>query len=291
MSDGKRGKPRRRRVKRKSRQRSEPITLKSRREIERMWEAGQLVAQAHELVESLIQPGITTREIDAAVAKLFADHGGEPLFLGVPCAMKNGPPFPAVTCMSVNEQVVHGIPSDIPLKEGDILSVDTGVRVNGWCGDSAWTYPVGQVSPDRQALLAAGRDVLELAILEFGRRTYWSEVAAAMEAFANERGLGIVRDFVGHAIGREMHEEPQVPNFVSEDLEEQDFRLLPGLVLAIEPMLNGGGDDVRVLGDGWTVVTSDGKPSVHFEHTVALTESGPLLLTRAAHNAMSFTDN
>ncbi|HEX6985473.1 MAG TPA: M24 family metallopeptidase, partial [Planctomycetaceae bacterium] len=163
--------------------------------------------------------------------------------------------------------------------EGDIVSVDTGVRYRGWCGDAAWTYPVGKVDASRQALLEAGEAVLKLAIAEFGRRRYWSEVAAEMEAFAFERGYGVVRDFVGHAIGREMHEDPQVPNFVGDDMDEQDFPLSPGLVLAIEPMLNGGDDEVRVLPDGWTVVTEDGEPSVHFEHTVALTADGPVVLT------------
>lgn len=277
---------------RKSRKRRGPITLKSRREIELMRDAGRLVADAHELVHSLVAPGVTTRQIDAAVARLFSKHGAEPLFFGVPCPTKNkkkkrvGPPFPAVTCMSVNEAVVHGIPDDRPLEEGDILSVDTGARLRGWCGDSAWTYAVGKVSPARQALLDSGKEILELAVIEFGRQTRWSQVGYLMEDFADRRNYGVVRDFVGHAIGREMHEDPQVPNFVPED-DDDDFLLQPGLVLAIEPMLNGGGDDVRVLKDGWTVVTCDGRPSVHFEHTVALTADGPEVLTAGAHNTLT----
>lgn len=264
---------------RKRRRPSGPITLKSRREIERMRDACGLVVEAHRLVRGMIRPGVTTAELDAAVAELFARYDAEPLFRGVPCPAEGGPPFPAVTCISVNDEVVHGIPGRRKLIEGDIVSVDTGVRYRGWCGDSAWTYPVGAVSPDRQALLEAGEAVLKLAIVEFGRRPVWSQVAAEMEAFALERGYGVVRDFVGHAIGREMHEDPQVPNFVGDDMDEQDFPLSPGLVLAIEPMLNGGTDDVEVLPDGWTVVTADGEPSVHFEHTVALTAEGPLVLT------------
>lgn len=271
-------KPRRKQPK-KRRRRSGPITLKSRREIDRMRDACGLVVEAHQLVRSMIKPGITTGELDAAVAALYAKYDAEPLFLGVPCAAEGGPPFPAVTCMSVNEEVVHGIPGRRVLVDGDIVSVDTGVRYRGWCGDSAWTYPVGHVDAKRQGLLEAGEAVLLLAIQEFGRKKSWMEVAAEMEAFAIERGYGVVRDFVGHAIGREMHEDPQVPNFVGEDMEDQDFPLQPGLVLAIEPMLNGGVDEVLVLPDGWTVVTEDGEPSVHFEHTVALTSEGPMVLT------------
>ncbi len=264
---------------RKKRRRNGPITLKSRREIERMRDACGLVAEAHRLVRAMIRPGVTTGELDAAVAKLFAAHDAEPLFLGVPCPTEGGPPFPAVTCISVNEEVVHGIPGRRKLEEGDIVSVDTGVRDRGWCGDSAWTYPVGRVSDEMRAILGSGQEVLRLAITEFGRKATWFEVAAEMEAFALERGYGVVRDFVGHAIGREMHEDPQVPNFVGDDADEADFPLRPGLVLAIEPMLNGGSDEVALLPDGWTVVTADGEPSVHFEHTVALTAEGPAILT------------
>lgn len=244
-----------------------------------MRDACGLVVEAHRLVRSMIRPGIETGELDAAVAELFASYDAEPLFRGVPCPTEGGPPFPAVTCISVNEEVVHGIPGRRKLVEGDIVSVDTGVRYRGWCGDAAWTHPVGTVSADKQALLDAGEAVLMLAIAEFGRRQYWSEVAAEMEEFADRRGFGVVRDFVGHAIGREMHEDPQVPNFVGEDMDEQDFPLPPGLVLAIEPMLNGGTGEVNVLSDGWTVVTADGLPSVHFEHTVAMTSEGPIVLT------------
>ena len=264
----------------KKRKRSGPISLKSRREIEKMRVACQLVAAAHRVAKSLIVPGVTTAEIDAGIAELFKQHSGEPLFLGFPCPAEGGPPFPAVTCISVNDEVVHGIPSRRRrLIEGDIVSIDTGVRIGGWCGDAAWTYPVGQVSAANQRLLMAGQELLKLAIFEFGRCQRWSEVAAEMEAFAFDHGYGVVREFVGHAIGQVMHEDPQVPNFVGEDMDEQDFVLRPGLVLAIEPMLNGGGDEVAVLNDGWTVVTEDGQPSVHFEHTVALTADGPVILT------------
>jgi methionyl aminopeptidase len=252
------------------------IVLKSGREIALMREAGRLVAQALAEAAKLAQPGVTTREIDAAIEALFQKAGAEPLFKGVPGKV----PFPAVSCISVNEEVVHGIPGDRVLQPGDLVSIDTGCRLAGWCADSAWTYPVGQVDELGQRLMDAGRGVLELAIAECGRHNRWSEVAALMARFIQEAGFSTVEDFVGHGIGREMHEDPQVPNYVSKALTKTDIKLEPGLVLAIEPMVNAGGKAARISKqDHWTVVTRDGKPSVHFEHTVAMTADGPLVLT------------
>ena len=251
------------------------ITLKSRREIELMRHAGRLVAEAHQLVRGMVEPGVTTGEIDAAVERLFAEQGAKPLFKGVPGKV----PFPAVTCISVNQQVVHGIPGDRKIHGGDIVSVDTGCKVAGWCGDAAWTYPVGDVDPEKARLLEIGRESLFVAIREVGRQKRWSQVAALMEKTVKEAGFSMVEEFVGHGIGQEMHEDPQVPHYVGKKLREQDFALEPGLVLAIEPMVNAGKKRVRVLRDHWTVETVDGKPSVHFEHTVALTADGPLILT------------
>jgi methionyl aminopeptidase len=251
------------------------ITLKSRREIELMRQAGQLVARAHRLVQGMVEPGVTTRELDAAVERLFAEHGARPLFKGVPGTV----PFPAVTCISVNEQVVHGIPGARRLQSGDIVSVDTGCQLGGWCGDAAWTYPVGDVDPLKSRLLQIGRESLFVAIREIGRRQRWSQVAALMEQTVKQAGFSMVEDFVGHGIGQEMHEDPQVSHYVGKRLREHDFTLEPGLVLAIEPMVNAGTKKVRVLRDHWTVQTVDGKPSVHFEHTVALTADGPQILT------------
>ncbi|WP_145195756.1 type I methionyl aminopeptidase [Thalassoglobus polymorphus] len=251
------------------------ITLKSKRELVLMKEAGQLVAQAHRIVRSMIEPGVTTGEIDAQVEAFFEKHNAEPLFKGYPGDV----PFPAVTCMSVNEQIVHGIPGDYELKSGDILSVDTGCRVNGWCGDSAWTYAVGDVSPETQRLLDVGEEILNVAIEQAGKQKKWSTVAKKMMKIAKANRYSLVEKFVGHGIGRDMHEPPQVPNYTKKELEYEDFELKPGLVLAIEPMLNQGTPDIRVLADKWTAVTKDGKLSVHFEHTVALTEDGPVRLT------------
>ena len=252
------------------------ISLKRPREIELMREAGRLVARAHVLIKKMIEPGVTTAEIDSTVERLFDQHGATPLFKGVPGKV----PFPSVCCISINEQVVHGIPGSRRLERGDIVKIDTGCRLNGWCGDSAWTYAVAEIDPLKKRLMQVGEENLYLAIRELGRCRRWSEVAQAMEQQVRKAGFSVVEQFVGHGIGREMHEDPQVPNFVSAQLKRQDFRLEPGLVLAIEPMVNAGTKNVRVLKDHWTVETKDRKPSVHFEHTVALTAAGPDILTK-----------
>jgi methionyl aminopeptidase len=251
------------------------ISLKRPREIDMMREAGRLVSQAHALIARMVEPGVTTAEIDTAVERLFEQYNATPLFKGVPGKV----PFPSVCCISINEQVVHGIPGPRRLIAGDIVKIDTGCRLNGWCGDSAWTYAVGEIDPLKKRLMAVGEENLYLAIREAGRRRRWSEVAGFMEQHVRQAGFAVVEQFVGHGIGREMHEDPQVPNFVSAQLKRHDFRLEPGLVLAIEPMVNAGTKNVRVLKDHWTVETKDRKPSVHFEHTVAITEGGPEILT------------
>ncbi len=237
--------------------------------------AGRLVAEAHRRVSEMLEPGIPTQAIDAVVGRLFASRGAIPLFKGVAGSV----PFPAVTCISVNEQVVHGIPGNRKLQEGDIVSVDTGCRLNGWCADAAWTYSVGRIDKLKQQLLNVGKSTLALAIREMGHRKSWIDVAELMEQAVKRAGFELVEEFVGHGIGREMHEDPQVVNCVNEQARRSDFSLRPGLVLAIEPMVNAGSRHVRVQNDGWTVVTADGQPSVHFEHTVVLTESGPEMLT------------
>lgn len=240
-----------------------------------MRDAGLLVWQAHDLVRNMVGPGVTTAEIDREVENLFDQHSAVGLFKGYP----GKTPFPAVTCMSVNREVVHGIPSSRPLEEGDILSVDTGCRINGWCGDSAWTYPVGEIAESASRLLDVTEKSLEIAIREFGVATKWSEVATKISSYVRDKGFSIVEQLVGHGVGREMHEPPQAPNFVNEKTLGEDFRLRPGLVLAIEPMVNIGKKEVACLDDEWTQVTADGSLSAHFEHTVALTSDGPIRLT------------
>jgi len=252
------------------------VTLKTRAEILKMRRAGFLVWKAHRLVESLIRPGITTRELDSAVEEFFASQGAEALFKGVPGRM----PYPAVTCISVNEEVVHGIPGSRVIQEGDIVSVDTGCRLDGWCGDAAATYSVREIESRKKKLLEVTKAALDLAIELLPKRKYWSEVASAMQQLVQGEGFAVVEAFVGHGIGRKMHEEPQVPNFVNAHfVQNGDFRLQPGIVLAIEPMVNMGTKHVRLKRDFWTQVTADGQPSAHFEHTVALTESGVYVLT------------
>lgn len=254
------------------------LTLKSRREIGLMRESCQLVVQAHHLIAEMIVPGVTTAQLDRAVEEFFASQGAEPLFKGVP-GPEGVAPFPAVTCISVNDQVVHGIPGTYRLREGDILSVDTGCRLGGWCGDGAWSYRVGRVSELKSRLLAAGQAALATAVHGMATRKRWSQVARLIERRVRRAGFSVVEDFVGHGIGREMHEEPEVPNYASEEFADRDFSIRPGLVLAIEPMVNAGGPKVELLDDDWTVVTADGSPSVHFEHTVAMTPEGPVILT------------
>lgn len=255
------------------------IKLKSPREIGLMREAGRVVAKALAEVRRLTVPGVTTADLDAAVAAIFREHGAIPLFKGVPSTVQGKPPFPAVICASVNEQVVHGIPNRRPLRPGDILSVDTGCRLNGWCGDSATTLAVGPVDPTTQKLLDVTRETLDLAIRAMARCRYWSEVATLMQQYVRSQGMYVIEKFVGHGIGQEMHEEPQVPNFVSKALRKNDIRLEPGIVLAIEPMVALGTKEVRTLDDGWTVETKDRRGSAHFEHTVAMTVDGPVVLT------------
>ncbi len=240
-----------------------------------------MVWHALKAIELQVRPGVTTTEIDAIIADVFARHGAEPLFLNFPNPTRGWPPFPAMTCISINEEVVHGIPSTKrKLKEGDIVSIDTGCNLNGWCGDAAVTYPVGKIHPDKQHLLEVTQQVLFMAIDLMGKRSRWSEVAAAMDKYVKEHRFSMVEDFVGHGIGRQMHEDPQVPNFVSRrSPRSADFRLEEGLVIAVEPMVNMGTKEVRILSDHWTQATRDGKPSAHFEHTIAITGSGPMVLT------------
>ncbi|HET6326395.1 MAG TPA: type I methionyl aminopeptidase [Planctomycetaceae bacterium] len=252
------------------------IVLKSAREIARMRDAGQVVARAIDRAASLIRPGIATRALDAAIEDVFRDAGAQALFKGVPGKV----PFPAASCISVNDEVVHGIPGERILNAGDLVSIDTACRLAGWCADSAWTFPVGAVDETKSRLLSVGQSVLALAITEIGRCSRWSEVAALMSDAVHKAGFSGVEDLVGHGIGREMHEDPQVPNYVSESLRQADFALEPGLVLAIEPMINAGSRQTRTSKkDHWTVRTEDGQPSVHFEHSVALTSAGPVILT------------
>jgi len=255
------------------------ITLRSRREIQLMRRAGAVVADVLWKLQEIAQPGVTTAQLDRVAMQMVADVGAEALFKGVrnPHARI---PFPGAICVSVNEQVVHGIPSeDTKLKQGDILSIDFGVRVEGYCGDAAITIAIGEVSEDNRRLMDATKHVLDIAIEKATPAVKWSQIAGQMQRYAEAAGFSVVRDFVGHGIGRKMHEEPKVPNFVSDELLANDIVLTEGMVLAVEPMINAGSSAVRTLKNGWTVVTKDGRCSAHFEHTIAIVKNGCEVLT------------
>lgn len=255
------------------------ITLRSQREIDEMRDAGSIVASVLSKLREIAEPGISTLDLDNVAFDMAKQAGAEALFRGVrsPHAKK---PFPGAICASVNHEVVHGIPAaDCILKDGDILSVDFGVKINGYCGDSAVTLAIGNISPERQRLMDVTRGMLDIAVEMCKPGLLWSQVAGRMQKHAEKAGYGVVRDFVGHGIGTEMHEDPKVPNFVSRELLSDDIRLDEGLVLAIEPMVNVGSHKVRTLPNGWTVVTMDKKSSAHFEHTVAITKGGCDVLT------------
>jgi methionyl aminopeptidase len=258
-----------------------PPELKSVRELALMRESGILVARALRICRELAKPGVKTIEIDRAVEAFYASHNATPLFKGYPGKI----PFPAVTCLSVNEQVVHGIPGERVLKEGDMLKVDTACKYNGWCADRAITIPIGTVRPERLRLLKVAEEILLMAIDEMPKRKWWSEIASRMQNHAESSGYSVVTQYVGHGIGRTMHENPQVPNFVNRETRKHDFRLEPGLVLAVEPMVNMGTPDVKTLNDHWTVVTRDGMPSVHVEHTLALGPDGKVVIITSDEGA------
>ena len=252
------------------------LSIKTEKEVMKMRKAGLLTWAAHELVRSIIRPGMTTRELDAEVEKLFLRNYAIGMFKGV----KGRVPFPSVTCISINEQVVHGIPGEREIKEGDIVSVDTGCKIDGWCGDAAYSNLVGEASEQAKKLVKVTRETLYLALEKLKTARYWSDVAREMQKHVRQNGFSVVESFVGHGIGRSMHEDPQVPNFIyAEFLRREDFQIKPGLVIAIEPMVNVGGKRVKQLNDFWTVTTSDGSLSAHEEHTVAITKSGPFVLT------------
>ena len=256
---------------------SQKPELKSTREIALMRESGKIVAEALQLCREKCKPGVKTIEINAAVEALFSRYGAIPLFKGY-----KGPKtkFPAVTCISVNEQVVHGIPGQREIRDGDLVKIDTACKLNGWCADAAVSICVGTVRPERRRLVDVGTLALRTAIDELAKRRWWSEVAGRMQWVVQNAGFSVVEAYVGHGIGRVMHEDPQVPNYVGTDTKKFDFRIEPGLVLAVEPMVNMGKAETRTLNDNWTVVTKDGMPSVHMEHTLAITANGVEIITR-----------
>jgi methionyl aminopeptidase len=253
------------------------IVIKNTLEIEKMRESGRIVTGVLDAVEFACVPGRTTAELNRIAERELARTKATSAFLGY--RQRGTPPFPAVLCTSVNSVVVHGIPSDrVVLREGDVVGIDFACFKNGYCGDAARSVAVGVVSEPVRELLTATRAALEQAILECVPGNRLGDVGAAVQNYAESRGFSIVRDFVGHGIGRAMHEPPQVPNYGDRGI---GVRFKPGLVIAIEPMLNIGGGAVRVLDDGWTVETQDRSLSAHVEHTVAITSDGPRVLPAA----------
>lgn len=250
------------------------VTLKSEREIERMRASGKVVAEVLQALGAEIRPGVATAELDRLAESIIRAHGGaRPAFKGY-----GG--FPASICASVNEEVVHGIPSKSrTLEAGDIVGIDVGVLMDGYHADAARTFAVGPVTEETRRLLSVTQSALEAGIDAARPGARLGDVSAAIQSVAEAAGFSIVRDLVGHGIGQHLHEDPQVPNF---GVEGRGLELEPGLVIAIEPMVNVGGSEVRTLEDAWTIVTIDGSLSAHFEHTVAITENGPDILTRVA---------
>ncbi|MBO1005392.1 type I methionyl aminopeptidase [Pseudogracilibacillus auburnensis] len=246
------------------------IIYKTPREIEIMREAGKIVALTHQELKKYIQPGITTKELDAIAEKFIRSHDATPSFKGY-----NG--FSGSVCASVNEELVHGIPGDRVLKNGDNISLDIGAQYNGYHGDSAWTYPVGDIDPETQKLLDVTEKSLYIGLEEAKPGERLSNISHAIQTFVESHGFSIVREYVGHGIGQNLHEDPQIPHYGPPN---KGPRLRPGMVLCVEPMVNAGSRYVRTLADDWTVVTVDGKMCAHFEHTIAITETGYEILTR-----------
>jgi methionyl aminopeptidase len=245
------------------------IIRKSPQEIETMARAGRVVAETLALLEEQMQPGITTGELDAIADEYIRSRGGIPTFKGY-----RG--YPAATCLSPNAMVVHGIPGAVKLANGDILSVDVGVTLDGFVADSAWTYPVGTISAAAQRLLDTCRAALEAGIEQARIGNAIGDISAAVQEVTESAGFSVIRTLVGHGVGRAMHEDPQVPNFVS---SSRGPELREGMTIAIEPMITAGGPDVYVHEDEWSISTSDGSLAAHFEHTVAVTADGPRVLT------------
>lgn len=246
------------------------VTIKSTREIELLRKAGEIVGLTHHYLEPYIKPGITTKELDALAEQFIRSQDATPSF-------KNYDGFPATLCTSINDEIVHGIPSNRKLKEGDIISIDIGACYKGYHGDSAWTYPVGKISKDKEYLLKHTEQSLfeGLNAIKDGARI--GDIGHCIETYAKQHKLGVVKELVGHGVGSSVHEEPDVPNYGTKGT---GLKLKEGMVLAIEPMLNLGTPNIYLLDDDWTIITADGMPSAHYEHTIVVTKDGYEILTK-----------
>ncbi len=253
------------------------IPLKNRRAIEHMRDAGQIVAQAFALLGEHIKPGVTLRELDQMVERFLVRQKARPLYKGYRGNPPKHPPFPGVICASINDEVCHGIPDGRTLREGDIVGIDIGLRYNDWCGDACVTFPVGQVSAPAQRLLNITQECLRLGIAAAQPLNFLNDIGTAIHNYADSQQVSVVREWGGHGLGQTLHEPPSVSH-VRE--AQRGPRLRPGMVFTIEPMINAGVAEWRLLDDGWTVVTADGALSAQFEHTIAITNHGPEILTK-----------
>jgi len=249
-------------------------TIKSPVEISRMRESCKIVAEVLRMLKEMIRPGITTKELDKFAEEYIRSQDSEPAFKGYGSDKKNL--FPATLCVSIDDEVVHGIPGSRKLHDGEIVAIDVGVKKNGFYGDGAWTFPVGNITDDKIRLLEATKRSLIEGIKQARHGNHVRDISAAVQSLIEKEGFSVVRDLVGHGVGRQLHEEPPIPNFVD---STTGMQLQKGMTLAIEPMVNFGIHQVRVDSDGWTVRTADGLPSAHFEHTVLVTDNNPEILT------------
>lgn len=260
-----------------------PIELKSDKELDLMRAAGKIVGEILDDISQHAQPGVSTAELDRRARIILEKYGATSPFLGYPNVKKNDPSFPAWICASVNDEIVHGIPKPKRvLKEGDLLKIDVGANFGGYIGDSAWTFPIGQVSEKAQRLMHVTQHSLEKGIDQAHSGKHLWDIIRAIQSEVEANGFSVIREYQGHGVGREMHEDPSIPNFLDTDYSKRppNVALKPGMTLALEPMVVTGGWHTRTLGDKWTVVTKDHGLAAHYEHTVAITDNGPEILTR-----------
>lgn len=253
------------------------IHLKNQRDISAMRDAGRLVAQAFAQLEAAIHPGVRLRDLDTMVDEFLASQNAEPLYKGYRGRPPTRPPFPGVICASVNEEVCHGLPDGRTLREGDIVAIDIGLKYSGFCGDACVTYAVGKITPEARRLLDVTQECLRRGIEEAQAGRHLTDIGAVIQAYAEGQGFSVVGEWGGHGIGRNLHEDPSVPHVGPAG---RGPKLRPGMVFTIEPMINAGRSEWKLLKDGWTVVTADGKLSAQFEHTIAITDRGPEILSK-----------
>jgi len=252
------------------------MRYKNNKAIARMRESGRLVAESFALLEENIKPGVSLRVLDQLVEKYIYDKGAEPLYKGYQGSGANHPPFPGVICASVNNEICHGLPDDRILKDGDVIGIDIGLKLNGWCGDACVTFPVGKVSKSTLRLLEIGKEALRVGIEAAQPGGFLNDIGRAIHNYADTQNVSVVREWGGHGVGRNLHESPSVSHIRQPD---QGPRLRPGMTFTIEPMINRGSHEWILLNDGWTVITADGALSVQFEHSIAIGKDGPIILT------------